>query len=476
MSEPFAAALRDALLVPNASESSDAVHQVVTRQLRELDPQAAINATGYFNHSWVPDMRLSWKDGEHRDLFLRFNVRDAATFYDDLEYASGEDDDPVFLDIAQPELAIEAASTAEPVVQPDAMNEITAMVTDHSAWAELGSGVSGDVDMRTATRQVVRGGRGLVDQFVAEQVLESYVRASEILRPERVADTAPAHLREILDKLEAPLSRIASLDLESELRTRWVRGGRAPEVFPSLEGWVLNDRTPEELADLVIALVRSKEAVSDDRWREIARAVSADALGAAARGRGHISGGKLNDLLRVACPYWTARWAWVPDVEEPPRSLLDWSLGGTGLEMNMFRSRAVFSDPGNRFNMFEKPESLPPLAPRLSVLNDPDVLGISIVTSEETVGVQLRATATETLGERLEALMAEQTDVRRSGRIARLEVRVPGTDDTAVLNFETGKANSDRPIPLATFADLVARFMVNLPADLQQQLRERLRG
>jgi hypothetical protein len=376
VSEPFAVALRDALLVPSASESSEAVHQVVIRQLRELDPQAVIQATGYYNHSWVPDMRLSWKDGEHRHLFLRFNVLDA-TFYDDLEY-TGDQDDPVFLDIAQPELALESARTAEPVVQPETLKETSAMVTDHEAWEELGSGVSGDADVRTATRQVVRGGRGLVNESVAERVLQEYSRATEILHPERVTGVAPEELREILDRLEEPLSRIASLDLESELRTRWVRGGRAPELFPSLEGWVLNDRTPEEIADLVIALVSGEEGIPDERWREIAKAVSADALGAAARGRGRVSGGKLNDFVRVACPYWTARWAWVPAVEEPPRSLLDWSLGGTGLEVNLFRSSAVFSDPGTRFNMVEKPGELPALAPRLSVLNDADVLGISI--------------------------------------------------------------------------------------------------
>jgi RecB family exonuclease len=72
--------------------------------------------------------------------------------------------------------------------------------------------------------------------------------------------------------------------------------------------------------------------------------------------------------------------------------------------------------------------------------------------------------------------MAEQTDVRRSGRIARLEVRAPGTDDIAVLNFETGKARSERPVLLAAFAELLARFMVNLPEDLRKQLRERMHG
>lgn len=471
--DDFTSALRDALQIPNVAESSESVRQVVVNQLRDLDPETSIRATGYFNHSWIPDFSLDWKSGEQRQLFLRFNVFDEA-FADDMRYVAG-DGDPVFLDIAQPELALEGyARTA--AVESAAVSDSDAMVTEHEAWGRLGHGVAQDPDVRTATRQVVRGGRGVVDQVVADRVLNDYRAASDLLHPSRVRDAAPDELREVLNRLETPLSRIARLDLETDLRTRWVEGGREAEMFPSLEGWVLRDRHPSEIAQFVLALLHSDETVSDERWQEVVESISADRLGAEARGKARVSGGKVNALVRVGADAWTARWAWVPPSEEGRTAPLDWTLGGTALEVELGGQRAVFSDIGTRFNMMAKPdpEDLPYLEPRLAILDDPAVLGATIVTAEELVGVQLRASSTATLGERLRRLMAEQADVRISGRIAELEVRVPSRETTLQISFETGKAHTERPIPLGMFARLVGRFMVGMPGEMSEELRRRL--
>jgi hypothetical protein len=49
-----------------------------------------VRSTGYFNHSWAPDLVISSRDRAERGVFLRFNVRDA-TFADDLRYLSEGD-------------------------------------------------------------------------------------------------------------------------------------------------------------------------------------------------------------------------------------------------------------------------------------------------------------------------------------------------------------------------------------------------
>jgi hypothetical protein len=471
----FSAALRDALLVPKSSESLESVRVVVINQLKQLDPEAKIHATGYFNHSWIPDLDLSWKSSEDtRQLFLRFNVRDDA-FAEDMRFVITDDGDPVFLDIAQPDLALEgygeAASVDEKVISHSA-----AMVTEHKAWGRLGVGVAQDADARTATRQVVRGGRGLVDEEVADRVLTDYSAASELLGPGRVREVDPGQLREVLNRLEVPLSRIARLDLETDLRSRWVEGGRDPELFPNLEGWALRERLPSEIADFVLALLRGGEPVPEERWQEVVEAITADRLGAESRGKHRVTGGKLNDLVRVGADAWTARWAWVPVAGPVPARPLDWSLGGTALEVNLADRRAVFADLGNRFNTMPKPDAdeLPRLEHWLETLDDRAVLGVTVLTMEEQVGVQLRATATETLGGRLRALMAADADLRILGRIARIEVRVPGREAVLEINFETGKARADKPIPIGVFARLVGRFMVNLPAAMREELRARL--
>jgi hypothetical protein len=468
----FSAALRDALLIGDARASEESVRQIVTNQIRELDPQATPQPTGYFNHSWVPDFMIRWKDGVDRSLFLRFDVNHAS-FRSDLEFA-GNANAPVFLDIAQPEL--HTSEILEPESQAEwgvASTEV--MVTDHQALGALGQGVSENGDVRQATKQIVRGGRGRIDEPTAETVIDYYQRAAEILEPGRVRQAQPEALRGFLDVLEKPLSRIARLDLETELRTRWVRGGREPETFPSLEGWQLGDRSSDEIAEIVVALVVSDEDVADERWREIAAAISLDALGAAMRGRRRLIGGKVNDFLRVALTYWTAKWAWVGAVDEGSAGwgTLDWSLGGTSVELYLDEARVVFVDNGTRLNTMERPAELPRLEARLSTLGSSDAKGITVVTPEESVGLRLRASATETLGERLSQLMAEQADVRISGRIEALEVRVPGSADVVEVRFETGKAQSHTPVPVAALARLVAEFMVALPASRLELLEER---
>ena len=321
-SNAFSAALRDALLVPDPSTSEDQVRQVVINQVRELDPEAALRTTGYFNHSWVPDLNIVWKDGGQRHLFLRFDVSDPS-FIQDLRYADDEDS-PVFLDIAQPDLALDGTlppGTARASTEELAGEETGTMVANHAAWGVLGTGVEEDPEFLSATRQIVRGGRGYVGKPTADEVISAFSQASAYLQPDRVHDTTPEELRLALDDLEKPLSRIASLDLETDLRARWVQGGRQPELFPSLEDWELQDRSPDEIATLVIALLTSDDDVPEERWVQVARAISVDALGAATRGRTRIVGGKLNKLVRAARDIWTAKWAWFQRTvrRRPPR-------------------------------------------------------------------------------------------------------------------------------------------------------------
>ena len=191
--DEFTAALRDALLVADSATSEEQVRQVVINQVRELDPEARLRATGYFNHSWVPDLSMRWMDGAQRHLFLRFNVTDPS-FVDDLRYADTEAD-PIFLDIAQPELGLESQSS-EPEREATVVDtgDADAMVAIHTAWQIFGAGVDKDPGLRSATRQIVRGGRGLVDQPTAEKVIDSYDRAAAILGPDRVHEAQPDEL------------------------------------------------------------------------------------------------------------------------------------------------------------------------------------------------------------------------------------------------------------------------------------------
>src|SRR6202042_913538 len=131
----FSAALRDALLIDDVETSEDTVRQVVINQIRELDPQAMPRATGYFNHSWVPDLMIRWRDETDRSVFLRFDVARPG-FLEDLRFAD-DARSPAFLDIAQPELRGQLGSIDQPARRP-ALDSTDAMVTEHQALGRLG--------------------------------------------------------------------------------------------------------------------------------------------------------------------------------------------------------------------------------------------------------------------------------------------------------------------------------------------------
>jgi hypothetical protein len=65
--------------------------------------------------------------------------------------------------------------------------------------------------------------------------------------------------------------------------------------------------------------------------------------------------------------------------------------------------------------------------------------------------------------------MAEQSEIRISGRLEAIELQVPGMDNVAEINFRSGKVHAEHPISLAVFARIIAQVMVALPdSDLRE--------
>ena len=63
--------VEDALLDRNPRESEHRVKEAVADALHVFDPSATVKVTSYFNHTWAPDMVLTWGRVE-RPVFLRF--------------------------------------------------------------------------------------------------------------------------------------------------------------------------------------------------------------------------------------------------------------------------------------------------------------------------------------------------------------------------------------------------------------------
>jgi hypothetical protein len=181
-------------------------------------------------------------------------------------------------------------------------------------------------------------------------------------------------------------------------------------------------------------------------------------------------------LVTTGLDYWTARYAYVPRLESDSlEGTFDWQLGHYALAINLLRRQAFFTDTGRKWSRVPKPDFLPDVRDRLPSLDRPNVLGAGILTPEEQVSHELRSTATSSLAERLDPFISEDPSWR-SARLKWLDLRVPGTDTTARVDFSRDVVSAESSIPLRGFVTLIAEFVAALTEDEMERLAEALTG
>lgn len=464
----FAGALRDALDDPHPKTSQTRVHDLVAGRLKGLAPGSSVRHTDYFNHSWIPDLVVSTPETAERQVFLRFGVDDPS-FEIDIEHLS--DRAPVFLDV---DLEVEDESPdgewdlksrlAETDAQP-------VMVADVAAIDRLDEARRNRADFVEATKRVVTGGRGLVDADGADELADGWMSAASAISSAEVGQ-----LRGALDTLERYLSGVAALRLETVARTRWLSAGHAADAFPGQEQWTVEGREPWEIARLAVALVDEDGDVTAQRWHEIAQATNLSDLGHELfQLRARRSGGKVNEMLDAGLSYWTAQYAYVPQLPSDSLVPFDWSFGEYSIALNLIRRIAYFTDAGRKWSRVPGATELPLARELMPLLGSRDVRSLGLVTREEKVSHQLRNTSTAPLADRVEHFLAsEDTAAWQSARVTTLDVRVAGTAAVAHIDFERSVVKTDVPVPIRAYATLCGRYVAQLNDDELRELSERL--
>lgn len=166
-------AVEVALRYARPDDVIEGVKSAVVAGLEGLDSTADIRTTEYFNHSFVPDIVLTWREGGResvRNIFLRFSLGSAAAGRD-IEALGGFG--PVLLGLREePDAAILDEMRAEAAAAPEVL------VTDIRSLEDIrhrsGRGVTADATgsarqplLQLVRGNVMRGGRGL---FLADSV------------------------------------------------------------------------------------------------------------------------------------------------------------------------------------------------------------------------------------------------------------------------------------------------------------------
>ncbi|MEN0022001.1 MAG: hypothetical protein AAGC61_01880 [Microbacterium sp.] len=155
-------------------EYATRVKQVFREHLELLEPGAEVEDTLYFNHSAIPDFKLTWGRGatgkSSRDIFLRSSYAAVVAGNDTVQITSG---DPIFLSISADQVVEEPGFVMTKAdVTRAASKGRHSLLTDAEAFKEIAAPVADDNPLSSAVRSnFLRGGRGLVDEPVAERLL-----------------------------------------------------------------------------------------------------------------------------------------------------------------------------------------------------------------------------------------------------------------------------------------------------------------
>lgn len=149
------------------------VKKLFREHLEELEPDADIEDTLYFNHSAIPDFKLTWRRGSSgkssRDIFLRSSYAAVVAGRETTQITTG---DPVFLSISTNQNVEEPGfvMTKADVVRV-ARESNYSLLTDAEAFREMAAPVADSNPLSAVVRSnFLRGARGLVDEPIAERL------------------------------------------------------------------------------------------------------------------------------------------------------------------------------------------------------------------------------------------------------------------------------------------------------------------
>lgn len=261
----FAEQISAALDTTDAQEAGQRVHRVVAQQLLSLDPTAQTDITGYFNHSYVPDLVIHWgkgRDAFERPVFLRHSLRSSRAS-GDLANFDRNDLTAFYLSLA-------------PEEPEEETRQLRARAREHRESRVLVTTVPA-LDDLAPTTQIPDPVLGLVRSSIVRSakgaIVESDVEKLVLPRDRQIEE----------DELSAFSDTVATVFTEDAvLRINRVFGivEQALADDPSVEALLLSGQLSEtELRELVPYLL-GLEGVTRDRqfWVAIARLIDLDEI------------------------------------------------------------------------------------------------------------------------------------------------------------------------------------------------------
>jgi hypothetical protein len=156
----FSSALHAAFDALDPREAVNRIKNVVARELSQTDTRAKVTKTDFFNHSFAPDLVLSWPNERERLVFLKSDTR-PAVLRDDV--AAIRKHDPIVF--ALDPVNEDALNTVE---YQSSLHDDDTLLADSRGMEVLIESRFSEPVVGLASSAVLQGGRGLLTEREAE--------------------------------------------------------------------------------------------------------------------------------------------------------------------------------------------------------------------------------------------------------------------------------------------------------------------
>jgi hypothetical protein len=236
------------------------------RQFETLDTRVRIHSTDYFNHSFAPDLVLTWPriNDTERFVYMRSSSQDEALANDVIRLG---DQRPIVLGL----VPIRRPADDKNLVSLNRLaQEKDTLVTDATAMASIAEAKNDRPITGLFSTALAQGGRGLVDDYDARGATSAI--ADGFGGAQRMGAASVLRATVAVDQhLSAPFaSRFNRL-----LQAVWIGSGGRADLFPS--GQV---ELSAGIDDDALEFLLNLDPISDyDFWRRIGRAASVGQIG-----------------------------------------------------------------------------------------------------------------------------------------------------------------------------------------------------
>ncbi|WP_148062048.1 hypothetical protein [Micromonospora aurantiaca] len=314
-----------ALVGQSPSERIGAIKAAVADNLRAADSRLKVDTTDHFNHSFVPDLILSWPgQTEKRRVFLRTSYR-IGDLLRDVDLLAG--DKPILMPLV-PMLEQEHADAS---ALHERTRESRTLVADPYGLEAFVKGRDAAPVVGLLTHAILQGGRGVITTRRAREISGQVAAGFSGARNAAYEATSTA-----LAVGESNLDPHRASQLNRLLHALWIGSGAPPSEFPGGNGATVS--LDEEALRFVLEL---PDLEDDAFWRRLGLSLTTSRL---CQLIDFPANANLQRLLKYSAHRLTAKACrLITTSEHPPSAAPRWSITSSTLTLHLPRYRIHFA-------------------------------------------------------------------------------------------------------------------------------------